>query len=145
MFFERLPEFIQNNLILVMIFAALIVWLIAHEWSRFARKYKAVTPLELTQLINRDSALVVDVSPLGDFEKGHILGAKNVLMSQFDPESKDLAKVKELPVALVCRTGQGSAQAAERLTKAGFTRVHWLDGGMTSWLGADLPIVRGSK
>lgn len=145
MFFERLPEFAQNNLILVMIFFALVVWLIAHEWARFARKYQALSPAQLTQLINRDSALVVDVSPHGDFERGHILGSRNVLMSQFDPEHKDLAKVRELPVAVVCRTGQQSAQAAERLTKAGFTKVNWLDGGMAAWSGAELPVVRGAK
>ena len=49
----------------------------------------------------------MDVSASADFEKGHIAGAKNVQMSQFDPENKLLAKVAELPVAVVCRTGTG--------------------------------------
>jgi rhodanese-related sulfurtransferase len=97
----------------------------------------------LTQLINRENALVVDVSPINDFEKGHIVGSKNVVLSQFDPENKQLAKARELPVALVCRTGMVSAQAAKRLVKAGFPKVYWLDGGIGAWQSADLPLARG--
>ena len=48
----------------------------------------------LTALVNRDNALVVDLRAISDFEKGHIAGAKNVQMSQFDPEHKSLAPAK---------------------------------------------------
>lgn len=145
MFLERLPEFVQNNLILVMIFVALVVWLIAHEWARFTRKYKMLTPAQLTQLINRENALVIDISPHADYERGHILGAKSVLMSQFGPEHKEIAKAKDQPIAIVCRSGQTAAIAAEKLTKAGFANVHVLEGGMMAWTQAELPVVRGSK
>jgi rhodanese-related sulfurtransferase len=63
--------------------------------------------------------------------------------SQFDPENKLLANARELPVVVVCRTGQGSADAAKRLKKAGFTKVFWLDGGIAAWQQADLPLVKG--
>lgn len=143
MFAERLPEFFASHPILSLAFIAITLALIANEFSRFTRGYKALTPALLTQLINRENALVVDVSPLSDFEKGHIVGSKNVVMSQFDPENKHLAKARELPVALVCRTGMVSAQAAKRLVKAGFQKVHWLDGGIGAWQSADLPLARG--
>jgi len=97
----------------------------------------------LTDLINRDDALVVDLSATGDFEKGHIAGAKNVPMAQFDPENKLLAKVRDLPVVLVCRSGTVSADAAKRLVKAGFRSVHWFDGGVAAWQQAGLPLVKG--
>ena len=74
-----------------------------------------------------------------DFEKGHIPGAKHVAMSQFDPENKDLAKAKELPVAH-CKNGQTSSTAAARLVKAGFKHVYWLGGGLASWRQADPPV-----
>jgi rhodanese-related sulfurtransferase len=142
-FLQRLPDFVQNNLILVAVFVVLLVLLVAGEVGRLTRKFKAITPGQLTQLINRDNALVVDVSAIADYQAGHIIGARHVPMSQFDPEHKDLAKVKDLPVALVCKTGQTSAGACERLAKAGFSKVHWLDGGMQAWSGADLPLTRG--
>lgn len=143
MFFERLPEFIGDNLILSLAFLGITLMLIYNEFSRFTRGYKALSPAQLTHLINRENALVVDVSPLNDFEKGHIVGSKNVVLSQFDPESKQLAKARELPVALVCRTGTVSGPAAKRLVKAGFQKVYWLEGGITAWQGADLPLARG--
>jgi rhodanese-related sulfurtransferase len=142
---QRLPEFVQNNIVLAMIFIGLLVAIIATEVGRLTRKYKAVTPGQLTQLINRENALVVDVSALNDFQAGHIIGSKHVALSQFDPEHKDLAKVKDLPLALVCKTGMTAQQACERLVKAGFSKVYWLDGGMNAWLGADLPVTKGAR
>jgi rhodanese-related sulfurtransferase len=144
-FLERLPEFAQNHIVLVSILVALVVWLVAHEWARLTRKYKMLSPAQLTQLINRENALVIDVSPHADYERGHILGAKNVLMSQFGPEHKDIAKAKDQPIAIVCRSGQNAAIAAEKLTRAGFTNVSVLEGGMMAWTQAELPVVRGSK
>lgn len=122
---------------------ALTVALIYTEVARLFRGYKALRPAELTALINRDNALVVDLSPSGDFEKGHIAGSKSVQLSQFDPESKLLAAAKALPVVVVCRTGQASGDAARRLKKAGFEHVYWLDGGIAAWQQADLPLVKG--
>jgi len=142
-FLERLPEFISAHPILSLGLVAVTFALIANELSRFTRGYRALTPALLTHLINRENALVVDVSPLNDFEKGHIVGSRNVVMSQFDPENKLLAKAQELPIAVVCRNGMVSAQAAKRLVKAGFKRVHWLDGGIGAWQAADLPLARG--
>ncbi len=143
MFFELLPEFIGNHPILSLVFVGITAALIANEVSRMTRGYKAISPAELTRLINREDALVVDVSPINDFEKGHIVGSKHVVMSQFDPESKLLAKVKEMPVAMVCRAGMQSDQAAKRLVKAGFKHVYALDGGIAAWQQAELPLAKG--
>ena len=140
---NRLPEFVGNHTLLVMLFVSVLLAWIASEVSRLFRGYREITPGALTQLINRDSPLVVDLSSSQDFEKGHIPGARHVPLSQFDPENKDLAKVRELPVAVYCKTGNTSAQAATRLVKAGFTRVFWLGGGLAAWQQADLPVVRG--
>ena len=123
--------------------AALSLALLYTEMARLFSGFKAVNPAGLTALINRDDALLVDVSPSGDFEKGHIAGAKNVQVSQFDPENKLLAKVRELPVAVTCRTGMSSSAAAKRLVKAGFKKVYWLDGGVSAWQQANLPLVKG--
>lgn len=140
---HRLPEFAGNHMLLVLMFVMLLVVIVSHEASRLFRGYKEITPGALTQLINRGSPLVIDLSSLQDFEKAHIPGAKHVMMSQFDPENKELAKVKELPVAVYCKTGNTSSQAAARLVKAGFKQVFWLGGGLASWQQADLPVIRG--
>lgn len=140
---QHLPEFFSNHMFLVMLFVVLLVVLVSNEVSRLFRGYREVTPGALTLLINRENPLLVDLSAAPDFEKGHIPGARNVLMSQFDPENKDLVKVKDRPVAVYCRSGTTSAQAASRLVKAGFQQVFWLGGGLAAWREASLPIAKG--
>ena len=140
---DTLLAFAGENPILSIAFVGLTLAIIYTEVSRLFVGYKTVNPAGLTALINRDDALLVDVSPTADFEKGHIAGAKNVVMSQFDPESKLLAKVKDLPVVVTCRMGAGSSDAAKRLVKAGFQKVYWLEGGVAAWQQASLPLVKG--
>jgi len=143
MSFDALIAFAAQSPILSSIFVVLTVALVYTEVARLFVGYKTVSPAQLTDLINLESALLVDVSAIAEFDKGHILGSKHVAMSQFDPENKLLAKAKELPVAVVCRTGQTSSEAAKRLHKAGFTRVYWLNDGLNAWIQADLPLTKG--
>ncbi len=140
---HRLPEFLGNHLLLTLAFVGVLVALAVVEAQRFTRGYSALSPAGLTQLINRDNALLIDLSSREDFEKGHVPGARNVLPSQFDPQSKELAKSRELPVALVSRNGQASARAARRLKQAGFSKVYWLDGGLGAWRQAQMPLAKG--
>ena len=140
---DRLIEFASHHPVLVLALVGLTIAIVLNELSRFWRGYAALRPAELTRLLNQDEALLIDVSGANDFEKGHITGARHVAMSQFDPENKVLAKARDLPVAVVCRNGITSAGAAKRLSKAGFKRVYWLDGGVAAWQQADLPLVRG--
>ena len=143
MTFEELLAFANRNLYLSLGLVAITVALVYTEIARLLRGYKSLRPAELTGLINRENALVVDLSPSADFEKGHIAGSRSVAFSQFDPESKLLAKAKSLPVVVTCRNGQVSAGAAKRLKKAGFEQVYWLEGGVQGWQQADLPLVKG--
>jgi len=140
---EALLAFAGRHPLLSLGLVGLTVAILYNELSGLFRGFKALRPAELTGLINCDNALVVDLRPSGEFEKGHIPGAKNVQLAQFDPESKQLAAARALPVVLVCKTGQTSSDAAKRLKKAGFERVHVLDGGIGAWQQADLPLVKG--
>lgn len=143
MTFDRLLAFAGNHMLLAMALVGLTLAILWNEIARLFRGYRSLRPAALTALINRENALVVDLSPVVDFEKGHIPGSRNVLPSQFDPENANLAKAKSLPVVAVCRTGQASADAAKRLKQAGFEQVYWLDGGIAAWQQADLPLVKG--
>ena len=140
---QDLLAFAGRNQMLSLALAGLTVAIIGNEVMRLFRGFKALRPAELTALVNRDNALVIDLRPNADFEKGHIPGSKNVQMSQFDPENKQLAPAKSLPVVLVCKAGQTAGDAAKRLRKAGFEQVHILDGGIGAWQQADLPLVKG--
>lgn len=143
--FEELLAFAGRHQLLSLALAGLTIAIVVNELARLLRSYKTLRPAGLTALVNRDNALVVDLRPIADFDKGHIPGSKSVQMSQFDPESKQLAAAKSLPVVLVCKTGQTSGDAAKRLKKAGFEHVYVLDGGIGGWQQADLPLAKGKK
>ena len=140
---ERLPEFLGNHPVLGSLFVALILALAFTEIARRFRGFLAVTPVQLTQLINRQDATVIDVSPHAEFERGHIVNSKNVLPSQFDANSKLLKGLKDKPVAVVCRSGMTSEQICKKLVKAGFSKVFMLKGGVTAWTGDQLPVTSG--
>ena len=140
---DRLLEFAQENLMLSLVLAGLTLALVVTEVMRLFRGFKGVSPAQLTDLINREDALVVDLRGVGDFEKGHIIGSRHVLPSQVDPEGKLLAKAKESPVVLVCAVGVTASGTAQKLVKAGFKKVSVLDGGIGAWTGAGLPLAKG--
>lgn len=142
-FLSRLPHFVGNHVLLFAALVVIILALAALEVSRKFTGYRELTPGALVQMINRGSPLVIDLSAIADYEKGHVTGSKQVSPSQFDPENKDLAKAKELQVVTVCRNGMESGKAAKRLVKAGFTNVATLAGGINAWKQADLPLAKG--
>lgn len=141
--FEELVAFAGRNPMLSLALAGLTIAIIFTEVARLFRGYKSLKPAELTRLMNGENAVVVDLSPSADFEKGHIAGSRNAQASQFGPEHKLVSGAKQNPVVLVCRSGNASATAAKQLKKAGFEKVYWLEGGIPAWQQADLPLVKG--
>jgi rhodanese-related sulfurtransferase len=145
-FLHKLPEFIGHHVALSALFVILLLALIVMQISMLFSKVRELTPAGLTGLINRENPLLIDLSSLADFEKMHVPGAKHVSMSQFDPEKKDLAKAKELPVVVMDKDGRGnSVKAAQRLVKAGFGKVYTLGGGVLAWHAAQLPVAKGNR
>jgi rhodanese-related sulfurtransferase len=145
LFLTRLPQFISHHSMLVAAFIIIILALIGVEISRKFRGFRELTPGALVQAINRGSPLVIDLSAVADYEKGHITGSRHVAPSQFDPESKNLAKARAMQVVTVCRNGTESSKAARRLVKAGFSNVATLAGGINAWKRADLPLAKGKR
>src|SRR5579859_7091945 len=143
---HKLPEFIGNHLALAALFLLLLVAIIVMEILTLFRKYKELTPAGLTLLINREGPLLIELSAYADYEKAHVPGSRHVAMSQFDPEPTDLAKAKDVPVVLIDKDGRASSdKAAQRLVKAGFTKVYTLGGGVIGWQQAQLPVAKGKN
>ncbi|WP_313140901.1 rhodanese-like domain-containing protein [Stenotrophomonas sp.] len=141
--YEELLAFAGRNPMLSAALVGLTVALIVTEIRRLFRGYKGIKPAELTHLMNAGGAVVVDLSPSGDFEKGHIAGSRNAQASAFGAEHKLVANAKQNPVVLVCRSGNASETAAKALKKAGFEKVFVLEGGIPAWQQAELPLVKG--
>lgn len=140
---ERLPEFVGNHPILSLMFIGLLGTLIYTEIARKFRRYAEVNSAQLTMLINRHDATVLDVSALNDYEKGHIVNALHIAASQVDPDAKPLAGLKDKPLAVYCRTGMTAEQVCSRLSKQGFNQLYCLKGGLQAWISDQLPVTKG--
>jgi len=99
----------------------------------------SVNTAEAIRLINREKAVLIDVSEPAEFAAGHAGGARNVPFGQLEG-SKDLPGNKTLPIVLVCPTGARASRAVALLRKAGHEKVVSLAGGLRAWRDANLPV-----
>ena len=92
------------------------------------------------QLINREKAVVVDVSETEEFAAGHIGGARNVPLNELEERLPAMVKNKALPVLLVCPTGARASRALAIAKKLGYEKAQVLGGGLKAWKEANLPV-----
>lgn len=97
----------------------------------------------LRRLRNEDPDLrILDVRTGGEFETVHIPGSYNVPLATLGEHVRDLADVAH-PVVLVCQSGGRATEAHGKLSAAGKSTVHILDGGMLAWQAAGGEVAHG--
>lgn len=133
-------QFIIDNWYLFLALAVIVYLLLAGPITQALLGIKTLPVKQAVQLINRESAVVVDVREPEEFRGGHIPNAINVPLTGLSGRIKDLEKYKGKPLLLSCRTSQRSARAATLLRKQGFTAAYILAGGITAWQSENLPI-----
>ena len=129
-----------TNLALLAI--AVISGIILLQPLLFKGNAKHVGATQATQMINQNTQ-IVDVRTTDEFTKGHIRQSKSLpvqSLAQLLPTAK---LKKDKPVLIVCASGMRARRAAAVLTKEGFTDIAILDGGLKTWLDAQLPLVKG--
>ncbi len=78
-------------------------------------------------------AQLIDVREPNEFNGGHILGARNIPVSQLKMRMKEIRPDK--PVYLYCQSGARSARAAQMLHRKGYQELSHLQGGFKKWSG----------
>ncbi|MFJ2714831.1 rhodanese-like domain-containing protein [Pseudomonas sp. NPDC087346] len=134
----HLIEFATNHYILVGIFVVLLALLLAHTMQGGG---KSLSTGELTALVNKDAGVVVDIRTAKDYAAGHIVGAINIPQDKLAARIGELDKHKAKTIILVDALGQTSGTHARELMKSGFTAAK-LSGGISSWKGDNLPLVK---
>lgn len=136
-------DFITNNPMLSFAWIAIAGLLIHSLVKDKISGVKTVTTQEATQLINKQDAIVVDVRSKEEFQKGHIVNAKNITLSQIEKGTfSSIENNKHTPIIVVCESGTRSASAAAKLVKAEFVQVTSLFSGMGGWKSANLPTTK---
>jgi len=135
-----LIKFLVDNILLVaaaVVSGTLLIWPVLRRGMGGA----SLTPLVATLLMNQN-ALVLDVRGAAEFEKGHMLNARNVPLADLEARAAEFERHKTKPVLLVCDSGNQSARAAAVLRKRGFEQLAVLGGGLGAWQQAGLPLER---
>lgn len=78
-------------------------------------------------------AQLIDVREPNEFAGGHILGARNIPLTQLKARLKEIRPDK--PVYLYCQSGSRSGRAAQLLYKKGYKDLSHLEGGFKKWGG----------
>lgn len=78
-------------------------------------------------------AQLIDVREPNEFQAGHILGARNIPLSQMKMRMKEIRSDK--PVYLYCQSGMRSSRAAQFLHRKGYRDLSHLQGGFKKWSG----------
>lgn len=106
---------------------------------------RTILPAEASALIDKmgqsPEFAIIDVRRPDEFAGGHIPDAVNIDSAHF---SEHIAGLDLNGTYVVyCQRGVRSAGVREQMRDAGFREVYEIEGGMSAWTAAGLPVVRG--
>jgi rhodanese-related sulfurtransferase len=118
---------------------ALLLWPLVSRGTQGGK----VGTTEAVRLINREKALLIDVSEPAEYAASHAAGARSVPLGELE-KSPNLPKNKALPLVVLCPTGSRAARATVMLKKLGFDNARVLAGGLAAWREANLPLEKSA-
>ncbi len=130
--------FIDNWILIAVAFAsgAMLVWPAVKAGGRTG----TLNANDAVTLMNREKAVVIDVSDAKAFEAGHIIGAKNLPLAELEAKLPTTVKNKAAVLIFVCPNGAGANRAVAVAKKLGYEKAQSLTGGMGAWRTANLPV-----
>ncbi len=134
-------EFFKSNILLIGLAIGSGIMLLLPSFRKGAGGVPNLSPAEAVTLINRSNAFVLDVRDEAEFASGHIADATHISVADLAARVGELKKYQNKTILVNCQKGMRSAKACDILRKAEFTQVNNLQGGISAWLEAKLPVV----
>ena len=104
--------------------------------------FKSLTVDEYAKVIEDTAIVRLDVRTAEEYADGHIANTINIDVLKDDFEKKAKATLpKDKVIAVNCRSGKRSKNAARILVKNGF-KVIELDAGYNDWLAKGMPVTK---
>lgn len=104
--------------------------------------FKSLSVEEYAKAIEDTMVVRLDVRTPEEYAEGHIEKSLNIDVLNSGFESKALATLpKDKTIAVNCRSGKRSKNAARILVKNGY-KVIELDSGYNGWIGEGKPVVK---
>lgn len=130
--------FISQEWLLV---SVLLVLIYLYAWREKIKSGRPISVHEVTQLLNRDAAVLIDVRDAAEFKAGHIIGAIHIPFAKLESELDKLAAHKSKIIIVADKIGQHAGAAGRTLVKHEFV-VRRLSGGISEWQAQNLPLVK---
>lgn len=86
-----------------------------------------------TKLEKMDNLVVLDVRETAEYAFNHIPNSISIPLGELENRLDEISK--ETEIYIVCRTGNRSDLAAQKLTEKGFSKVTNVVPGMSQWSG----------
>ena len=102
--------------------------------SAATKGFDSVDATHFAEVIDNEQVQIIDVRTPAEFNEGHIPGAVNIDIDGKEFETKVAELDKSRPVAVYCRGGRRSKEAAEQMVGCGL-EVTELSEGILSWKG----------
>ena len=93
-----------------------------------------VTPKMVEELRAAGEIVIIDVREADEYTMGRIPGSMWIPLGELASRTDEVST--DVPVVMVCRSGNRSAEAVKILQRAGFTNIHNMTGGMIEWNAA---------
>lgn len=107
-------------------------------------EYRSLSVDSFEEILQNDDVELLDVRPAEEFAENRISGAINIDLTVPDFQQQVLAKFdKHKTLAIYCKTGLRSKQAAKILSKLDYDVVE-LTRGFICWIEAGKPVEEGS-
>ncbi|HMQ01408.1 MAG TPA: rhodanese-like domain-containing protein, partial [Cyclobacteriaceae bacterium] len=111
-------------------------------WEELGNKLENVKQVnieEVKQLVEKQTAKVVDLRGVAEYKASHIQGAENVFIGTIE---KNLDKIsKDEPVVIHCQAGDRSSIGYSILVKHGFKNISNYGGGISEWVNKGNAVV----
>lgn len=101
------------------------------------------TVLTLNEKLGKEDLHLVDVREYAEYAGGRVEGARLLPLGELEKRHVELDHTK--PVYVMCRTGNRSGRAQQKLRSLGFTNVINVAGGFEAWKKEDLPFEKDEK
>jgi rhodanese-related sulfurtransferase len=124
-------ENIMDTLYIILIIIAAFIIYALFTWLYQRKVVKTLTEEQFREGYRK--AQLIDVREPNEFDNGHILGARNIPLSQMKMRLQELRPDK--PVYLYCQSGTRSGRAAQLLYRKGYKDLSQLQGGFKKWSG----------
>jgi rhodanese-related sulfurtransferase len=130
---------IPRLLLITLVFVTVPAFRVSAEQSLDSH----ISAAELLARIQAGSApAIVDVRSRGEFDAGHLPGAVHLPFWAVFFRTSEVPAPKHEPVVVYCAHGPRAGLAKAALRLSGYQQVLYLEGHMSAWKKAGLPVER---